>query len=271
MSLAFVDTTVLTDLLLKRDSSHQKARVAVGNYKRTLLPVYAIKEMKDGPLATFAWFHNKLKSTGSLERSIEALQRMTRTPKRHFVATGLQALQEAQGIVGGESIRELVEKYGESAKLDSVQCDRFRLALKRRIFSAWRHRRNEVSEVVLSVPCYTERAPFERRGLLDLRPRKCQPLRECALADSLKAYPSKLRRMMEAIESQPDKPENRRRRRVLRQLVRKRKQPMTEKDCRDLGDAVFAFFAPDESVVLTTNVKDFEPLCGALGKKVEAP
>ena len=46
---------------------------------------------------------------------------------------------------------------------------------------------------------------------------------------------------------------------------------MTERMCDDLGDAIFAFFAPPGSVILTTNMRDFEPLAGALGKSVEKP
>jgi hypothetical protein len=41
--------------------------------------------------------------------------------------------------------------------------------------------------------------------------------------------------------------------------------------CRSLGDAVFAFLAPADSVILTTNVKDHQPLAEALGKSAISP
>ena len=58
---------------------------------------------------------------------------------------------------------------------------------------------------------------------------------------------------------------------VLSDLIRNPKRPMTQQMCRDLGDAFFALFAPDNAVILTTNRKDHEPLAHALGKKVESP
>jgi hypothetical protein len=46
---------------------------------------------------------------------------------------------------------------------------------------------------------------------------------------------------------------------------------MSEKVCRDLGDAIIVFFAPADCVLLTTNKRDFEPLANALGKTVDLP
>jgi hypothetical protein len=46
---------------------------------------------------------------------------------------------------------------------------------------------------------------------------------------------------------------------------------MSEKTCRNLGDAFFALFAPQDAVVLTTNLKDHSVLAKALNKKAEAP
>jgi hypothetical protein len=38
-----------------------------------------------------------------------------------------------------------------------------------------------------------------------------------------------------------------------------------------LGDAVFALLAPHDFVILTTNLKDHEPLASALGKTAQLP
>ena len=42
-------------------------------------------------------------------------------------------------------------------------------------------------------------------------------------------------------------------------------------DCRNLGDAVFAFFAPNTSAILTTNIRDHRPLAAAVGKTAISP
>lgn len=54
-------------------------------------------------------------------------------------------------------------------------------------------------------------------------------------------------------------------------MYRNPKRPIEDKDCRSLGDAVFAFLAPDGATILTTNERDHKPLAEALGKKVETP
>ena len=46
---------------------------------------------------------------------------------------------------------------------------------------------------------------------------------------------------------------------------------LTEEQCRFVGDAVFAFFCPDDAAILTTNVKDHKPLAEAIGKDVDWP
>jgi len=42
-------------------------------------------------------------------------------------------------------------------------------------------------------------------------------------------------------------------------------------DCRALGDAYFALFAPADADILTTNLKDHRPLAEALGKTAVSP
>ena len=89
------------------------------------------------------------------------------------------------------------------------------------------------------------------------------------MAPALKAKNTDLIKLREAVLKQPSKAENTHRARALKELIRNR--PLTDSLCRWLGDAVFVFFAPTDSVVLTTNVKDHQPLAQALGKGVEAP
>ena len=60
MSKAFVDTTILTDSLLKDGAVAKTPKKGLKQFEITELPVYAIKEFKSGPLKNFKWFHNKL-------------------------------------------------------------------------------------------------------------------------------------------------------------------------------------------------------------------
>jgi len=80
-----------------------------------------------------------------------------------------------------------------------------------------------------------------------------------------------LEKIRKVLLKEPKTRENERRARALRQLIRKPKAAVSEQTCRDLGDAFFAVFAPNDSVILTTNTKDHTPLAATLRKKTEAP
>jgi hypothetical protein len=271
MSKAFLDTTIVADVLLKPGPTEASTKAALAGYRITELPVYAIKEFKAGPLKNYIWFHNKLVSTKSFQDSITGLQRMSLTPKRYTTATALDALRAAAYVTRNLTGAAMVDRYGQPAIWDRFLCDRYRLALRTLIESAWRRRRRIALNVVIPIPCYSETAPFEENGLLKVESLRCNPQPECSLAVALKARTDLLRRLKRAVDAQPINSENRRRSKALRELIRNPKRPMTEEMCRDLGDAFFAFFAPEDSVILTTNLRDHEPLARAVGKIAARP
>jgi len=267
---AFVETTVLTDLLLKRGELNERAATALKRFEETLLPVYAIKEFKAGPLRNFVWLHNKLVVLDSFEAALDALQRISRTPRRYLTSTAIEALKTSAYSISKTKGSELFEKYGPDSDLDSIQRDEYRLALKTAVIKAWRRRKRSFSAVVQPLSCYTEVAPQEQRGLLILEPVRCSPENGCCLGPELAKAPGVLEALKKATE-QIDNAEHRRRSKTLHEIARKPNLPVSESQCRALGDAIFAFFAPADSVILTTNMRDLQPLAEAIGKTAEAP
>jgi len=68
MAKAYLDTTILVDILLKNGfEPGQKAQQALEKFDKVELHGYAIKEFKAGALKNFAWMHNKLVATKSYE------------------------------------------------------------------------------------------------------------------------------------------------------------------------------------------------------------
>jgi hypothetical protein len=65
--------------------------------------------------------------------------------------------------------------------------------------------------------------------------------------------------------------EDKNRREALRMLAVHATSRFERKDCRALGDAFFALFAPVDADVLTTNLKDHCPLAESVGKRAMAP
>ena len=270
MTDAYLDTTILTDVLLKTGSIRDAAIAALKRYEHTLLPVYAIKEFKAGPLRNFVWMHNKLASLGSFEKALAALHAMSRTPKRYVVSTALEALKSSAGSIASCTSEDLLKKYG-IASIDEIMCNEYRIAIKVAVLKAWKRRHRVTTEVVDPLPCYKQEAPYEERACLIIEPTKCDPRTECSLAMNLKGRKDELKLLKDTVDSQPDKPENRRRAKTLRQLFRTPKIPMTENNFRDLGDAYFALFCPKGASIITTNKKDHGPLAEVLGKEVDTP
>jgi hypothetical protein len=270
LNKAIVDTTILTDVLLNSGEARSYANNALKQFSQTLLPVYAIKEFKSGPLKNFVWMHNKFALLGSYEKALDALQRMSRTPKRYTTSTAIQALKEAAGSIAKVTAGNLVDKYGEGATYDRIQCDELRIQIKIAIVKAWKKRRKVTTDIVCPLTCYKEIAPFEQRGLIELGLSECDKSNKCAMATLLMTKPNDLLLMRNAIV-ESDKPENKQRAKILRQLYRTPNVPIENKDCRKLGDAIFVFIAPDDAVILTTNAVDHIPLANAVGKQVVTP
>jgi hypothetical protein len=270
MNKAFIDTTILTDALIKSGEVKRLALDALKHFDVTELPVFAIKEFKAGPLKNFVWMHNKLVIVGSYEIALDVLHRMSRTPRRYTTSTAIEALREAAGSISKQTPLDLVRKYGEIASMDKILCDEFRLAIKTAIMKAWKRRRKVTTNVVLPLPCYRETSPYEKRGLIELDPQKCAPQTECSLAPLLRAKLKELEKMRDAIKNS-EKLENQRRAKTLHEICRKPKTLVQEKDCQNLGDAIFVVFAPIDSIILTSNIADYKPLAEALGKVAKRP
>lgn len=272
MSNAFIDTTILTNILLKSGQLQESAKRALARYEKTLLPVYAIKEFKAGPLRNFIYAHNKLATTGSFASTIEAFQKLSLTPQRYKTATSLEALSQAEHSFAKNTLKEWSVKYGEDAEIDKVQCDEARLALRMRILIAWKRRRSIFDETVFPLDCYEEVSPFEDANkLIQDKPIKCRDGAKCSIKDLLLSNEADLKKIRDAIDSNSAKKEDRNRLKVIKKIIKHPRSELTDKECRYLGDAVFACLAPKNSVILTTNVNDHEPIANALDKKVESP
>lgn len=259
-SKAFVDTTILAEVLLKTGPSHEAAEKALRLYAQTLLPVFAIKEWKRGQLNTYILIHNYLKRTGSFSATNIALSRL-------FVRTRLQSTAfEALGLISLN-----LPSAPMAIVSDPELADRFRLAFKTLIYSSWEARRSVTSDTVLDLECYVESGPRDQaNGEIDNRPRDCKGEQECCLAKQLREDKDALIKLHDAIPPS-GRTEDSDRREVLRNLAVHPTRRFDRKDCRALGDAYFARFAPLDADILTTNLKDHLPLAIALGKKAVSP
>lgn len=260
-SKAYVDTSVLTDILLKKNPIGDAARESLKRYAETILPVYAIKEFKAGPLQYYIYLHNKLLTTNSVAQTLSAL-------------TVIMQSQPNRARTASAALADFIGAYGKISLTDMEAADLYRSATKRAIMSAWRKRRTSTTRVSDELTCYLESDPeiSLRTGMFENPATSCKLYgsQECCLASNLKGRAKDLSALLEAIKGKEKKEDNRRRA-VLRKMLNTPKRPMDPNDCRKLGDAFFALFAPSDAVILTTNIKDHEPLALALGKTVATP
>jgi hypothetical protein len=271
MSSAFLETTVLTDYLLKKDGSEKAARKTLSKYDSIVVPQFAWKEFKRGPLANFVWTYNKLVETNSFTQSLAALQRLSRSPHRYLTSTAIQAFHSAfEASFAGVSLEDLSIRYGSKATLDRVHADACRLEIKRAILSSWGRRSSLFGGPVQPLTCYPDADIRDISPRLDISPRDCPRDAECCLKQRLAGLQTALSSARSAIANET-RQEVRKRIRVLRQIEKHPGTAMGRGECRDFGDAYFPLFCPKDTVIVTTNIRDIEPMATKLGVGVDKP
>lgn len=260
----FVDTTLLVESLLKTIKRRSSARAKIKSYKKSLLPVYAIKELKNGALRHYIWFHNKLSETGSFTRTIHAVQRNFMRP--YLLGTALEAMQTGTELLIGSQFNHAKTR----AETDAAMADALRLSIRRRIDRGWKDRRKLTTEITDNLSCFAEAAPIynEDSRLIEDSRRKCDLSTKCCLAPELRSTPAQLKALIDVLANKTGA-EATKRRAALHLLRNTPNREFDDRNCSALGDAYFALRCPSDCHILTTNVKDHELLAAALGKSVE--
>lgn len=267
MVKAFLDTTMLADALLKERADRDRAKASFRRYEALLVPGYATKEFKRGPLRGYIWLHNKVVTTEQWGDAIASIPTVWR--QRNLTLTAMRAAADFTSSMAVANVvtREIPR---DGAEFHAMQTREARIWLKTKIFSAWRQRGKAPFTQTHPLSCYALVAPHETvNGIIENKPTTCA-LSDCCLKEQFASDPEALARL-EAACAQSSKPEMRKRRQVLRSIRRHPRRDLNESQCIALGDAVFAFQCPSDAVVLTTNIADHQPLAAVLGKRVETP
>ena len=255
---AFLDTTILTEFTLKGRATNGQMKVAIRRFARSTLPTYAIKEFRAGPLDTFVWFHNILAEERHLGRSISRAGRQSA-----FRPNRVRTAQEIFALL-------ITERFPRNDETPEESANRMRKHLRRIILDAWQDRNTVATQRTPELVCFNEIEPQQNGKLLVLEPLTCGADDLCALAPALRSRPNDIGTLTALIVGFRQTPENVRRAAGLR-ILNEPNSRFGNGPCRQLGDAVFALLAPQNSVVLTTNVRDHSPLAEALRKTARSP
>lgn len=262
---AFLDTTILADVVLKGGPLHRNAKAAIAGYEQVLVPGYAVKEFKAGPLRAFRWLHNKVATTEDWSLAIAAIGSVSR--QQNLARTAIEAVAAFESSMASQLQRDGEISPREARALKAQEA---RLWLKRQIMRAWRKQSRAPFCPTAPLDCYAVVAPVETPdGLIDIGQTRCT-LGDCCIARQLRDEPIAARALEDACAALAEKPEMQKRRKVLRK-IRVHSISIDDRDCRYLGDAVFALQCPADAVVLTTNLVDHTPLTAALGKSAVSP
>jgi hypothetical protein len=264
----YIDTTVLVEALLKAKAHRLKASEAIKAFDESLLPVYAIKEFSAGALSNYLWAHDLLVDTDSFQRTVRAIHRSIHKPYRK--GTAEEAL-----LAAGESVHGRFLPGKQSVrKFDQLLAEEYRLALRRRIRKGWSDRRSIATRVVNELACFPEEEPEvdSRTRLFRKLNTRCSfenaEVKECSFAAELRRRRPQLAKLLKFIGT-GTRSEDIKRRNALTKMNSHPSRLFDEADCRHLGDAYFALFCPEHSVILTSNTKDHTILAEALNKAVE--
>lgn len=269
MPSSYLDTTILVDVGQGREPQCATALRYTRANQPVLVPEYAYRELLVGRVGLLCDAHNKMKAADNpIDVALVMLARggFGRTPI-------------AQAV---EILRPLREMFDKEAAVDPV-------AAKRKIVEElmmmanklWRRARDfPLADHVQPLPCFNNGSiQTDRHGLLrgpgDTF--NCVDRVACGAAQRIYENRVSLRKMITALDSDDlpeklkNKGETRSRRRMLKDLESKGPAYVTRARCRKIGDAYFAAMCPAGSHVVTTNVDDYLPLCGALKKEAKVP
>jgi hypothetical protein len=267
---AVVDTTILVDALLKAGPEKKRAKRALARCSESILHRYALKEFRRGALSAYVWLHNKLVTSRSIPGAMVAISTLM-PHRRNLPSTALQALAQAIETADAPSLSSLSSSYGADANPSDVNVERVILSLESTILRAFRNRVRLTTSLLGELHCFPDTAPRSSRGQIELDRQGCKIDRECSMAPELKADTGRAKVLWQATGTQASRPEITRRAKALRKVWRTPKRLFDASDCLCLGDAVFSFFAPPNSVVLTTNIKDHGPLARSVGLEAITP
>ena len=270
MTGSFLDSTIVIHVSDPSNQQKAKSESCVANNQPSQTPYYALRELLAGHFQNLCDAHNAISAAENLGEAGLHLSIKYALSGRKF-GSKQQVLFETLATIYKQNTTGARDQMKQEALTE--------LAL--RINRLWRKAHNIGNvELVQSLACFND-GKIEYGAAGELRAPNnsfnCIPNQRCAAAAYLFDNKDDLKKMIEALH--PDnldspaknKQENVSRRKALKELESKGSKDFDKGRCRALGDAYFAAMCPAGKLVMTSNSRDFIPLCNALGKNVLVP
>ena len=236
------------------------------------VPYYALRELLAGRVQIICQAHNMLLAA---ENPAEALLAMSnRNP-----AEGRTKQSRMQDLM--VALERVFEKNPKGGRQDLKREALQSLAIQ--ASRMWRKaHRLRSTNLTQSLACFNDgKISHDDAGGLRLKGTEdsfnCITSERCAAAAYLYENKAVLDKLINALHPNnldvkiANKNETKQRKKALKELKSIGPNRFHKGRCRALGDAYFAAMCPPGSIVLTTNIEDFAPLCLAINKEVKEP
>jgi hypothetical protein len=270
VSGSFLDTTVLVGLSEFTEPTRSNSQQFVDSHQPSEAGYYASRELLAGPVQYICDAHNVLLGAQNHTEAMLAIRRRIQAAGRKREVP-LQVLIESLNEIFGTGKAGTPADYKREA-LQAIMIKGQQL---------W-YRANTLKNVrrVQQLACFNSGDISIGEGGELRGPNNsfnCLATERCAAAGYLSEAEAALTKLIEALrpakldKGARGKGENVSRRKALKQIKALGPKLFSKRHCRAIGDAYFAVMCPAGSIIATTNLRDFEPLCKALGKQAEKP
>lgn len=161
-----------------------------------------------------------------------------------------------------------------SGTLGKVILEKAREYFKQIILAAWESFDFGINTILNEINCYHGlRGPVQKGGKFDNRMSKCKKADiRCKIQEFFIRNMETFRKIydkfsqMDCLDSEQQKMKN-----ILEKALKYPQNMADRQNCWNCGDAIIAVESPTDAVLLTTNIKHFEPICSEIGKECIAP
>jgi hypothetical protein len=262
---SFVDTTVLSGIAESTSSRHAACVKAVETYRPAQLAQYALKEFFLSRVWAVCIAHNALRAANDPGEAILSIG-IAYWAKPRIKQGAIDVLAH---LISTLWAAELSSEQRKTEMLDAMALQAIEMWQEAQSHPALTH--------VQPLACYlADKLTLDDVGALvpGRRTFGCLHSQRCAAAGYLFERQLEIEKLRKAMRPKKGEPHGREAsgwRRALKDLEVHGPKEFSKRRCRSIGDTYFAVMCPPAVSVLTTNTKDHEPLCAALGKEMVTP
>lgn len=265
----FLETSIVIDRLFKGSTRRKEYDAVVKNHGKKLSSVFVKFEMKKGVLQYLVYLHSQASQCSQMSEVHESIKKLHATPRRHMVGTILEQMALYMKQIENTCMQQLGKVTISDFQLKMLQA-----YLRNLIEGAWLQFDNLIDESInemdafldLSGPTYNSRKKlFDNvisHDYVDANLGKIQAF-IVKNENEFKAILDRLEKIKD-----PDE-ETKKRVQEMKRILSRLNRTLTRSQCYRCGDALIATESPKDAEVFTNNMKHFEPICEAIGRKAK--